>query len=168
MEASLHDRPQGAELRRVGEQERLVQALGQLGMGVELAVGGGDVAVFEQVGEAPPAGRHGELELVGLERQRPALRRVGEALLEVVRPPLGVPSAVDGQRQRRLIAQPPGHRHGFLAQLEAATVEIRPVEGHRQPAPAGARAISESPGGMAAIASSRRATSVSSRRPLKW
>ncbi len=30
------------------------------------------------------------------------------------------------------ITQPPGHRHGFLAQLEAATVEVGPVEGHRQ------------------------------------
>ena len=65
-------------------------------------------------------------------RQGPALRRVGEALLEVVRSPLGVPSAVDRHRQGRRVAQPPGHRHGLLAQLEAATVEIGPVEGHRQ------------------------------------
>ena len=111
-----------------------METLGQLGMGVELAVGGGDVAVFEKIGETPPAGRHGELEFVGLERQRPALGGVGEALLEVVRPPLRVASAVDGQGERRRIAQPPGHRHRFLAELESATVEIRPVESHRQPA----------------------------------
>ena len=120
------------ELGGVGEEERLVEALGQLGMGVELAVGGGHVAVLEEIGEPPATRRDGELELVRLERQVPALGGVSEALLEVVRAPLGVAAAVDRHRQRRRVAQPPSHRHCFLAELEATTVEVGPVEGDGQ------------------------------------
>ena len=167
-ETALHVRPQRAELRGVGEEERLVEALGELGVGVEFAVGGGHVAVLEKIGEPPPTGGDGELELVGLERQLPALCGVSEALLEVVRPPLRVAAAVDGHGERRRVAQAPRHRHRFLAQLEASTIEIGPVEGDRRGGPARRARSSESPAGRAPIASSRRATSVSSRRPLKW
>ena len=167
-ETALHDRPQRPELGGVGEQERLVEALGQLGVGVELAVGGGHVAVLEKVGEPPPTGRHGELELVGLERQRPALCGVGEALLEVVRPPLGVAAAVDrhapGSTGRASAAPSP------LLPRSARSGDRRDRTSRGPPTggPSRRTASPSRPAGRAPIASSRRATSVSSRRPLKW
>ena len=101
-EAALHDRPQRAELDRVGEQEGLVQPFGQLGMGVELPIGGGDVAILEQVGESPPdwptppaRARWPRAPVSGIAPRRRDAARSCPA-------PLGVPPAVDRQRQCRL------------------------------------------------------------------
>ena len=101
-------------------------------MGVDLALGSRAVAVLEQVGEPPSSGRHGDLEVVRVERQLQALRRVGESLVEVVGAPLGVAPAVDRHRHRRAIPQTAGHRHGLLAELEAPPVEVGPVHADGQ------------------------------------